>query len=910
MATWSSFEKDKLITEGWRDFFKKKKESAGTYPASELTTIVNLISNLAKKLKIDIDISKIVDEFETILKSQNYNLQEQEDKIMIGGDVNLDLSKAPTLKTFMDAVAAQNPEGLKILLKALGRGAFDVSKYKPAASTEQTSIEEPEQATPATVETDFPIQITVDEFSKFIDESNFETIKKMFNKLGVNKETEEIKQKFKSLLLPLFKSFDKALKGSDVGKYFRLQTQVKETINIEDRLGNYSNPQSNLYIFLFGALLKNYIQKRSNEVEGIVGDLPDQVLTQLQNSVSGLTNKTLRSILGSKRDAGKPTAEPPSASDKKEPEAESNFDGETGVPITQKGRDLIINQIAKTNSADEFFDLYDKLAKSNFSNDKDSFAKAVKDSDHLKISGFGTNNAWRTVIRQKFINLVIKDKLLEKLTETDSAEEFKEIYNALHGANPKRNSFDKIMSIAKDDPQEALKYISIFGGDEKYREPIKDNFKKLFLNDKTQEEPVATEPTEPEPASPEPEANQEPASEPQATEEPLKIITKILGEKGVSEERVNAFIDDLKNMGVIQEIASRTLQRSLKMNMAEWGEFSQKHKEVIEAIRQLGGRSKEAIALRKQFKDALSKIITRTNIPRPKRGSKKKKSADRPASKSEPTPAAATPTEPEPEAASPEPEVNQETAPEQQPEEEKQLDISQIEKNVLEAWRGYYNKDLEEPVSVYSPGMIQRKMEKVEGVIDAKNIEEGVMVRFADIRNSKDEPYNAFVVPKRKNEKIYNIEKYYNISNKDQASEQVRVKDIKELAKYILYDINSVTHGKGLDKGVLEIVGSENSEAPQPQSKPKKEMPPIKDQEAYDHGKQGKAMNAKGVFIDRTVQSIEKAIDGLSKVKANSDNEELRNKIDSYIRGLDEYEPPTKLEESLMLRWKTIAGIK
>lgn len=492
MATWSSFEKDKLITEGFRDFFKKKEKSVGTYPASELTTIVNLISNLAKKLNIDVDTSKIVDEFEAILKAANYNLQEQEDKIMIGGDVNLDLTKAPTLKAFMDAVAAQNPEGLKILLKALKRGAFDVSRYQPAASTEQTPTEEPEQATPATVETDFPIKITVDEFSKFIDKSNFETIKKIFNKLGVNKETEEIKQKFKSLLPPFFKSFDKALEDSDVGEYFRLQTQVKETINIKDRLGDFSNPQSNLYIFLFGALLKNYIQKRSNEVDAIVGDLPDGILKQLQNSVSGLTDKTLNSILGSKRDTDKPTAEPPSTSDEEE-------EDETGQ--------------------------------------------------------------------------------IEPASSTEPAE---------------------------------------------------------------------------------PEVNQEPAPEPQATEEPLKIITKILGEKGVSEEKVNAFIDDLKSMGVIREIASRTLKNSLKMSKAEWEQFSKKHEEVIKAINQLGGKSKPATALRKQFKDALSKIITRTSIPRPKRSSEKKKSADRPTSKSEPTPAAATPAETEPEAAPPEPEVSRE----------------------------------------------------------------------------------------------------------------------------------------------------------------------------------------------------------------------------------------------------------
>lgn len=834
MATWSSFEKDKLITEGWRDFFKKKEKSVGTYPASELTTIINLISNLAKKLNIDVDTSKIVDEFEAILKSKNYNLQEQEDKIMIGGDVDLNLSNAPTLKAFMDAVAAQNPEGLNILLKALKRGAFKVSNYQPAASTEQTPTEEPKQAEPAMVETDLPIQITVDEFSKFIDESDFQTIKKIFNKLGVNKEAEEIKQKFKSLLPTFFNSFDKALEGSDVGEYFRLQAQVKETINIKDRLGNYSDPQSNLYIFLFGALLKNYIKKRSDEVDAIVGDLPNEVLTQLQNSVSGLTNKTLKSILGSKRDAGKPTAEPPSTSDKKEPEVESNFDGETGIPISKEGRDSIINQIAKTNSADEFFDLYDKLANSKFSNDKDSFAKAVKDSDHLRISGFGTNDAWRSVIRQKFVNLVIKDKLLKKLTEIGSAKEFKEIYNVLHGANPKRNSFDKIMSIAKDNPQEALEYISIFGGDEKYRDPIKDNFKTLFLKDQTQEEPVATEP----------EVNQEPATEPQATEEPLKIITKILGEKGVSEEKVNAFIDDLKNMGVIQEIAPNTLRTNLKMSTAEWKQFSKNHPEVIEAIRQLKGRSKKAKALQAQFKDALSKIITREKMPPMPNIRRKKKSTDASKSKNDSTPAAATPAEPEPEASSPEPEARQEPAPEATPEPEPEP-----------------ARQEEEPREKSSdPRFTKRTTKRIKDYYNRLEIGKKLTNKF-----------NIWKEPIERLDGVQSIEKFEFDKAGEKSGKSVETFDTDKDGLYLI----TLTNGDqfGLPKHTNDVstlgFGFE-----------------------WD--------NQIGVY-----DPLNKVIK-LAKIKDGKIIE--KGKITWGERGPKVSE--SKLEESLMLRWKTIAGIK
>ena len=100
--TWSSYPQHQLMVEGFRDFFNRKKKSSATYPASELTTIVNLISNLAKKFNIQVDTGAIVDEFEAMLKSQNIDLQEQDDRLMIGADLNLTLDKAPKLKQFMD----------------------------------------------------------------------------------------------------------------------------------------------------------------------------------------------------------------------------------------------------------------------------------------------------------------------------------------------------------------------------------------------------------------------------------------------------------------------------------------------------------------------------------------------------------------------------------------------------------------------------------------------------------------------------------------------------------------------------------------------------------------------------------------------------------------------------------------
>ena len=146
--TWSSYPQHQLMVEGFRDFFKRKKKPSATYPASELTTIVNLISNLAKKFDIKVDTGVIVDEFEAMLKSQNIDLQEQDDRLMIGADLNLTLDKAPKLKQFMDALKEKSPQALQLLVKALKKGAFDVSDEQqatPAVAPE----EEPEPAQPA-----------------------------------------------------------------------------------------------------------------------------------------------------------------------------------------------------------------------------------------------------------------------------------------------------------------------------------------------------------------------------------------------------------------------------------------------------------------------------------------------------------------------------------------------------------------------------------------------------------------------------------------------------------------------------------------------------------------------------------------------------------------------------------------
>jgi hypothetical protein len=163
MATWSSFQKDKLLIESWRKYLNEEEIDEGfadrlkqtakgaykggkeaweksrpkvmsDYPATEIATIVKTISDLGKKANIPVDTAKIVDEFEEMLKAQNFVIKEQ--KLELGADLKLDLGKAPTLKAFMVDLAKKDKSLLTPLMKALSNGSFNVGEeYKSSAAT-------------------------------------------------------------------------------------------------------------------------------------------------------------------------------------------------------------------------------------------------------------------------------------------------------------------------------------------------------------------------------------------------------------------------------------------------------------------------------------------------------------------------------------------------------------------------------------------------------------------------------------------------------------------------------------------------------------------------------------------------------------------------------------------------------
>lgn len=229
--TWSSYPQHHLIVESFRDFFSRKKEPSATYPVSELTTIVNLISNLGKKFNIAVDTAAIVDEFEAMLKSQNINLQEQDDRLMIGADLKLDLTKAPKLKSFIASLKGEDPQALRSLTKALNKGAFKVDDAITKAA-EKTSVAA--QATPK-VEPDAsePKQDGLKSLSRAEINQALGPIKN-FGKLDIKKVRKEIENNISKQLKD--NPFAKNIEREQLPNVMKILDQVEKILS-----GDFTN---------------------------------------------------------------------------------------------------------------------------------------------------------------------------------------------------------------------------------------------------------------------------------------------------------------------------------------------------------------------------------------------------------------------------------------------------------------------------------------------------------------------------------------------------------------------------------------------------------------------------------------------------------------------------------------------
>ena len=231
--TWSSYPQHQLMIEGFRDFFKRKKKSSATYPASELTTIVNLISNLAKKFSIETDTGAIVDEFEAMLKSQNIDLQEQDDRLMIGADLSLTLDKAPELRQFMIDLKAANPQALQLLVKALKKGAFNVPDEQQATpvAPEEEPEEESEAPQPSAAPEEEPEEEPKQSGLKSLSRAEINQALgpiRNFGKLDIKKVRQEIESNISKQLSG--NPFAKKIKSEQMPNVMKILDQVEKIL--------------------------------------------------------------------------------------------------------------------------------------------------------------------------------------------------------------------------------------------------------------------------------------------------------------------------------------------------------------------------------------------------------------------------------------------------------------------------------------------------------------------------------------------------------------------------------------------------------------------------------------------------------------------------------------------------------
>ena len=463
---WSSFSEQQLLTENWRKFlaeevveldeseeeiqerfrgkggyvdrFKQSSKAFSDkwketrpvpmvdYPATELVTILNMVYQAAGLTTDDDQKTKdeIVREVEALLKAQNFVVKEEINggKLMLGQKLVLDLTKTLTLARVLTQIKTSNPDAHNKIMSAFRRGGFKIGPVSPAPqpTTQQTQTrdepEEPAAVTAVPTPQDEPEQRPSGdeaEKSKNIRVSPTEYFSKM-NLVYTNPEDDK-KYSLRRLALKMAKALN-----SDLGLNER--REQKEFYNVVKFFNTIEN--RGIKVVLFKALVE-YLKATTFQIGSDTRDALKYSIDS-RSPDPGPPNKAhtpdsdFSDIIA---DKGQDKPGP-------DPDAVKNFDDMTGVPITDEGRDQIVNKMITTNNAGDFMDLYDTLGKSSFGKDKHSIEKLMSSvgelSDYKKeknlnftdmqknidksiiayISSFGSDK--RQQIRDKFRELIIK----------------------------------------------------------------------------------------------------------------------------------------------------------------------------------------------------------------------------------------------------------------------------------------------------------------------------------------------------------------------------------------------------------------------------------------------------------------------------------------------------------------------
>ena len=92
-----------------------------------------------------------------------------------------------------------------------------------------------------------------------------------------------------------------------------------------------------------------------------------------------------------------------------------DFDGETGIPITDEGRDKLLDLLSEATTKEQFNEIYNRLLQSKYGiangKDPDAIKSAIENNDPMRISTFGnTEEEKRIAVRRKFIDLFLQNR--------------------------------------------------------------------------------------------------------------------------------------------------------------------------------------------------------------------------------------------------------------------------------------------------------------------------------------------------------------------------------------------------------------------------------------------------------------------------------------------------------------------
>lgn len=493
-----------------------------------------------------------------------------------------------------------------------------------------------------------------------------------------------------------------------------------------------------------------------------------------------------------------------------------------------------------------------------------------------------------------------RDSIINQIAGATKQKEFYLLYQKL--ANSKFSNNDKKDSFNTAFRNNDYRYLSGFGAGPGAQQTIRQKFIDLFLTDEEEAEtdrikPVSsTEPAEQpdektvstDTARPKRGRNKRKEKE----ETPSEVITRMLQGKGVNKRKINAFIEDIKALRKIEEAKKTLLQTKLGLKDSEYKKFKTKHKDVIKLINRLGTN-------KTKFIEAVAKLIAQ---PAPTR---QEPEAPTPDTSAEPTP------EPE----------NTESDPIKELESyiEKAKDKPESYIEIIDNFRNKYKQLVGElnPADIGFSEEIQRLIKKLKSedktdkdksnyISDyineiKQNFEEGLSIQNGlNIFEKVVKPIQKYLLSNTEPEPARQEEEPKQKTTDPTFTRRTtkRIKDYYnglKIREKLPYRFN--TWKKPIEK-LNEVQSIEIEEI---QKNKKLFVITLTDGQQFGLPFQADVSNLTFAFTPESTHGVSARLKNVLKLAKIKDGEIVEKGLIDYY---------SALEESLMLRWKTIAGIK